>query len=223
MTAEQQRRMREGADRRRAAIADAEAQLQAARAPYLEAAAEVLDLRGRDGIRDRELEAWRRMILLTGQSPRRDACSVRRKPRSGEATSRRDLSRRAAAFSSRACLSTCRLSSQRARPRSRRADVEADVVPRRDEHRFLRRVATDDRDGAAARRGAGRRRHVGAGRGAPWPIPRRVDPRHGRDACARRRSGHAAAAVIRYARVRRTRGRRIRRGCDHCSTIPNRT
>ena len=66
MTAEQQRRMREGADRRRAAITDAEAQLKAARAPYLEAAAEVLDLRGRDGMRDRELEAWRRMIVAHG-------------------------------------------------------------------------------------------------------------------------------------------------------------
>jgi hypothetical protein len=56
--------MRDGAARRRAAIAAAEAELLAARAPYLAAADEVLDLRGCEGMRERELAAWRRMIAM---------------------------------------------------------------------------------------------------------------------------------------------------------------
>jgi hypothetical protein len=58
--------MRDGAGRRHAAIAAAEAELRAARAPYLAAADEVLDVRGHEGMRDLELAAWRRMIALHG-------------------------------------------------------------------------------------------------------------------------------------------------------------
>lgn len=58
--------MRDGTARRRAAIAQAEAGVRAARAPYLEAAEEVLGLRSREDMRDRELAAWRRMIALHG-------------------------------------------------------------------------------------------------------------------------------------------------------------
>ena len=82
-SAEQQAKMRDGAARRRAAIAAAEAQLRAARAPYLAAADEVLDLRGREGMRDRELAAWRRMITLHGP-----VAAARRKLDAARATKR---------------------------------------------------------------------------------------------------------------------------------------
>lgn len=54
--------MADGAARRRAAIAEAEAELKLALVPYRAAADEVLELRGREGTREREVAAWRRMI-----------------------------------------------------------------------------------------------------------------------------------------------------------------
>ena len=75
--------MRDGAARRRAAIATAETELRAARAPYLAAADEVLDLRGREGMRDLELAAWRRMITLHGP-----VAAARRKLDAARATKR---------------------------------------------------------------------------------------------------------------------------------------
>ena len=75
--------MRDGAARRRAAIVAAEAHLQVARAPYLAAADEVRDLRGRAGMRDRELAAWRQMIALHGP-----VAAARRKLDAARATRR---------------------------------------------------------------------------------------------------------------------------------------